>query len=388
MSRGSILRRAIARIVLLSVSAALALVAAEVAVRIVKPQPVLLVDRGLYAADSPSGYRLQPGFRGRISNRVEFDTQIAVNRDGLRGPEIGPKRPGRLRVLVLGDSFAFGVGVEEAQSYPRRLEALLRGRGIDAEVLNAGVPGYGLGEEADWFERHGRQLEPDFVIVTSFLGNDFQDAAPGQPKAEVVDGALQVVGERSSPLSRALYYHSHLYVALKTSGFGGRLRRLLGRPSPLDARHLESELDLYRKRAEGAFDSTGAAEIDAACARLTQAVGETPTLLVLVPSLLQVDPAEWSKALAAFRAEPARYDPRQPNEWFAETSRWGDSVPIVDVAPRFAAAIRGGAKVYLPIDKHLTPAGYALLAEEVAKRVEELTRPGAYRLWKALRALS
>ena len=40
----------------------------------------------------------------------------------LRGPEIGPKSPGTLRVLVLGDSFAFGVGAQEGETYPARLQ--------------------------------------------------------------------------------------------------------------------------------------------------------------------------------------------------------------------------------------------------------------------------
>lgn len=362
--------RAIAvRLVLLLVSVALSLGAAEIALRLFRPQAVLLVDRGLYAPESPAGHRLNPGFQGRITNRVEYDTGVSINREGLRGPEIEPKRPGRMRILVLGDSFVFGVGAEEPQSYPRRLEAMLRGKGVDAEVLNAGVPGYGFTEIAEWFERHGKRLEPDLIVVTAFLGNDFEDAMPGQGRSVVVDGALRLSGEEGWSLARTLYYHSHLYLALKTSKVGAVLRRVLGMRAPLDARMVLAELGHYRKSDRPAVDAQEKAVIDAACTRLLAAAAGTPVHLVLIPSPLQVDPAQWTRTVAAARADPADYDPHQPIDWFEHESRWGAAVPIVDVSGTFAAAIRGGEKIFFPIDRHLTPAGYDLLAREVAAAI-------------------
>ena len=102
---------------------------------------------------------------------------------------IGPKATGTLRVLVLGDSFAFGVGAQENETYPVRLQEVLRSRGVRAEVLNAGAPGYGVPDETAWFARWGKPLAPDVVLVTVFIGNDLQDAVPG-PKPMAVDGAL------------------------------------------------------------------------------------------------------------------------------------------------------------------------------------------------------
>ena len=42
------------------------------------------------------------------------DVGVRTNRLGLRGPEVGPKRDGELRVLVLGDSITFADYVDEA----------------------------------------------------------------------------------------------------------------------------------------------------------------------------------------------------------------------------------------------------------------------------------
>ncbi len=87
-----------------------------------------------YRRDVQKGYVLRPG---------TYADGVRVNDDGFRGPDLLPWRPGRLRVVTLGDSCTFGVNLpDESQTYSRVLERLLRERGLDAEVVNAGVPGY------------------------------------------------------------------------------------------------------------------------------------------------------------------------------------------------------------------------------------------------------
>jgi lysophospholipase L1-like esterase len=364
-------RRLLARLLLLAGSAAVGLLAAEVAVRLVRPQPVMLVSPGLYAPDPPRRYRLQPGFRGTVTNRVEFDTQFAINREGLRGPEIGAKAPGTVRILALGDSFTFGVGAQEAETYPARLQQILRARGVQAEVLNAGAPGFGVPDEVAWYERWGRPLQPDVVVLAVFVANDLQDAAPGGAKAVAVDGGLVVEGEKTGSLSRWLYYHSHLYVLLKTSALGGIVRRLLGAPEPLETRELRSELDLYTKERLPAPLQRGAAATELAVAELVRSADDVRVLAVIIPSLIQVDPARWQSSLQRFRLDPSRYDRNRPNALFRGIfERQG--IAVLDLTPAFAEAIRKGERIYFPIDQHLTPEGYRRLAAEVAASLRTL----------------
>jgi len=358
------LRRLAARLLLLGISAALGLLIAEVAVRLVRPQAVMTVSRGLYVPDPPRRYRLQPGFRGRVGNRVEFDTPVRINREGLRGPEIGPKTPGTLRILALGDSFVFGVGAREGETLPARLQETLRARGRRAEVLNAGAPGFGVPDEAAWFLKWGKPLDPDLVLVAVFIGNDLQDAIPG-PKPMAVDGALVMPGEKAGGLSRWLYYHSQLFVLLKNSSLGGSLRRLLGRPEPLETRQQREEFALYDKGDLPEPIRRGAAETDRAVAELAAGAGKTRVVAVLIPSLIQVDPRRWQANLRRFGLDPVRYDPERPNRLFQETfARHG--IPAIDLTPPFAAAMARGEKIYYALDQHLTPAGYSLAAREVA----------------------
>jgi acyl-CoA thioesterase I len=46
-----------------------------------------------------------------------------------------------IRLVVLGDSLTAGLGVPPGQAFPNRLEAALRAKGWDVEVLNSGVSG-------------------------------------------------------------------------------------------------------------------------------------------------------------------------------------------------------------------------------------------------------
>lgn len=370
------LRRAAARLLLLAISVLIGLFLAELAVRLVRPQPVMLVSRGLYAPDPPRRYRLQPGFKGSITNRVEFDTRFAISRQGLRGPEIGPKKPATFRVLVLGDSFAFGVGAQEGETYPAQLQRILRSRGVRAEVLNAGAPGFGVPDEVAWFQRWGWTLEPDVIVLTVFVANDLQDAAPGGPKAVAVDGALMIAGERKRSLSRWLYYHSHLYVLLKTSALGGAARHALGMAAPLETRELRSELDLYAKGRLPKDLSAGADATEKAVAGLARSAGGARVVAVVMPSLIQVDPHRWRAAFARFGVDPGGCDRERPNRLFrAMFARNG--IPAVDLTPSFAAAIRGGERIYYSIDQHLTPAGYRLAAEVVAEALKSAPPPSA-----------
>ena len=127
------------------------------------------------------GHLFIPGFRGTmykgISSRWQ-DVAIRINAHGLRGAEFPlAKPPGLQRVLVLGDSFAFGYLLPEEDAYPSQLQGVLDAhRGANrVQVINAGVPGYGIDNQAALLEYRGLAFEPDVVVVTASPG-DVADA--------------------------------------------------------------------------------------------------------------------------------------------------------------------------------------------------------------------
>ena len=65
----------------------------------------------------------------------------------MRGPDVEmPKPPDTIRILNLGDSIAFGWEVAYEETYGFQLAELLADKGLDVEVINAGIPTWNLSE--------------------------------------------------------------------------------------------------------------------------------------------------------------------------------------------------------------------------------------------------
>lgn len=117
------------------------------------------------------------GFELRPASVARAEVEYRINAAGLRGPEVTvEKPPDTRRVVVLGDSIAFGYWVAESDAFPRQLEALLnasRGGGPRVEVLNFGVPGYNLDQEIETLRARALAFSPDLVVV-AFCLNDLE----------------------------------------------------------------------------------------------------------------------------------------------------------------------------------------------------------------------
>ena len=111
----------------------------------------------------------RPGAQGREGLLGSY---IRINRHGHRGPEVEEEKPpGVFRVLCLGDSFTFGSGVQDEETFPRVLEKRLRDAGYRAEVLNAGVAGWGSVQYLHYFLKNAKRFGADIAIV-NFFAND------------------------------------------------------------------------------------------------------------------------------------------------------------------------------------------------------------------------
>src|SRR5215472_4056700 len=113
----------------------------------------------------------------RVLTRPEFSVRVTTNALGFREPRLpAPKPPGTVRIVVLGDSFTQGYGVDESDAYPRRLEALLGAwdRSRSYEVINLGVPGSSPPDYLYNLREVGLAYHPD-VVVVGVMANDVGD---------------------------------------------------------------------------------------------------------------------------------------------------------------------------------------------------------------------
>ncbi len=89
-----------------------------------------------------------------------------INTLGLRGelPRV-PRPRGRERVLVTGDSSFFGHGVADDDAPAALVGARLRAAGIDADAVNAAIPGYSTEQTLRLLDEVGWALEPTLLVV-------------------------------------------------------------------------------------------------------------------------------------------------------------------------------------------------------------------------------
>lgn len=94
---------------------------------------------------------------------------------------------GMPRVVFLGDSLTAGFGLAEAQAFPARVEELLEARGMEVEVVNAGVSGdtsAGGLARLDWL----LSQKPDVVVVGLGANDGLRGLAP-----EETEGNLRAI---------------------------------------------------------------------------------------------------------------------------------------------------------------------------------------------------
>ena len=90
------------------------------------------------------------------------------NAQGYRGEALTvPKPAGRTRIVCLGGSTTYGYRVADGDTWPVRLQELLRAArpDLDLEVVNAGVESYTTAESLTNLAFHVLDLEPDVIVV-------------------------------------------------------------------------------------------------------------------------------------------------------------------------------------------------------------------------------
>lgn len=122
---------------------------AEMAIRTFKPQITGPVE---FSYDSNLGAIPVPNAHGRVTYPYVYDYTYSNNSLGLRGSkEYAEKKDSVFRILFLGDSFTYGIGVNDDETFPYLFEKNLIHQGIAAEIVNAGNPGKGTDYELRFF---------------------------------------------------------------------------------------------------------------------------------------------------------------------------------------------------------------------------------------------
>jgi lysophospholipase L1-like esterase len=92
---------------------------------------------------------------------------------GLR--EYSYEKPsGVFRMVVHGDSFTWGLGVADSETYCSQLASRFPG----SEVLNMGVNGHGIDQQYLYWLDEGSKYQPDMVILGYYIPDFHRNALP------------------------------------------------------------------------------------------------------------------------------------------------------------------------------------------------------------------
>lgn len=165
------------KIALLLLSLLICAFIGEFAIRMLLKEKVTLFPR--YHTDAHYG---EFTLRRLVPNAVFWHTSVdgqwkfTTNSQGFRNVRDIPyeKPQGTVRILSLGDSQTQGFEVRQEYTFSSIMQRYLEKHGINAEVINAGVSGFGTAEELVFLENEGIKYQPD-IVVLGFYANDLDD---------------------------------------------------------------------------------------------------------------------------------------------------------------------------------------------------------------------
>lgn len=347
-------RRIAVRMAMLVVSIAVALLLGEGLVRLLAPQPAGWLDI-FRRHPRLQTYSMQPN-AFRAVDTGEGRWTVRTDADGLRiGNAPAPDAP---VTLLIGDSFAFGLGVDYEQTFAAALQSYF---GTTSRVVDAGVNGYGPVQYRQTLaDLLATGMKPSRVIVSTYPANDFFDCLDNKD-LQVLDGI--VANERTT---RAwVKRHSQLFRLVS--------RTMHRRPSTSGAAVLPEEWNLCRAESWQSEPLATEAVIyrsEFAAMAKTCRTRSIPLLVVVIPFDLAV-------AARTGGAAPAGVQPDLPNKQacrlLAELK-----IPYCDATDELAAV--GAKAAYFPYSRHLTAAGNRAVARcliDALARAPEIgtTRP-------------
>ena len=376
------MRRLLGNAGLVVLSLAVALVLLELGVR-------LLVPEGLWRfRDSTRDWTLDPevGWVNRPALDVESSSPTArvrfqTNSDGLiPAGVVRAKKPDVVRIMIFGDSMVVGRDLPQSANYSARLEALLRERGIAAEIINAGVAGYSTDQALLLMQRWVPRYRPDLVIFAStsndFGGNALRVANYQAKPMFRLDGNGRLVlsppelvanqiqpygsGPRSWIQHWALYRLLQPRIIMLRSRLGGwEQRMLLG---VMDEVYIEPR----------AADRVDWPLFSALLTQMREVANQNGAefLVIAHPEVGEVwDP--YIDRMCEARGWPRDHYDRFALERHVAEAAEQASVRFVPLVAEFSAHQDRGPFHLLPRDGHLSAAGHQLLAERLADHLSD-----------------
>ncbi len=329
----------------------------ELAVRLSWNRPA---DRSTPAFQVDAGYGFAPipGASG-LHVSAEYDTRFTHGVHGFRSPDPAVDKPGsRERLLVLGDSQTYGLGVSNGVTFCDRLA---ENRQASLALVNAGCNGYGTRNSLAVLHHFGAQWRPDRVWLV-FFWNDLEDDWTRTTPEFSRDAQGQLTRADPPPTDWS------------------PLERLVQIPEPKQARAFESKLSRFLKEATRPWryrwlgskprEIANSEDLEAAWvvqSELLRALRDRAAELNTELTILALPNQTQINAEAVIQSiRPLNYDVQ--DRLFQVCDELG--LEIFDLRPALREAHAADpAPLYYYADRHLTARGHAVLAQALEQNL-------------------
>lgn len=281
---------------------------------------VVQLDAGRARYDPEVLYTLRPG-RFTFTN-VEYSTAYEVNSLGVRDDEASLARP---EIVVAGDSYAMGWGVQQNEAFPQVIE-----RRTGRRVLNAAVASYGTVREMRLLDRV--DLSRASTLVVQYCSNDYGE-----------NEEFETHGNRHVPSGEQDWLNA---IAQQQRVARYRPFRMVYDAAVYVKRGIEG-------RRRGGFEPV-AVDADRAAALFINALMHAPRADLRRLRIVVIDPdpdPAFIRALDRAHGNPV-YPP------------WVHAMRVVDVSRLLTP------EVHYVLDDHLTASGHELIADAVIAAIE------------------
>lgn len=366
------------------------------------------------------GFRPNTRFRLIASKNNEYNIFVRINNYGFRGKDITKEKNPRItRIMVLGDSFTFGVGSEEDETIPYLIEKYLNeqgAKGHQVEVINSGFGHYS--PLLHYLKTKDEYLEFNPDIVLYFF--DFSDLADDWrfEKNLVYDNSGNILrcdpafinGRRDWWKTMRIYSKLCTYIhnkiirlidKIRILGFknyvkvkieGKRAKTLIIAKEKEDRNINPIKYDGYlmiRGRDKLPYILKHFKRTEKYLNKIKSLLAEKniPMILVVYPYGIHVGPSQWGEGRRYWDFE----DDKVYDDYYAfdllEDYAQRNNIPCINVLPGFLK--NNNKHLFFDIDGHFTPEANHIVARAVAesdvlnagiqacKRIQTYGRPAA-----------
>ncbi len=296
------------------------------------------------------------------------DYEFNLNSQGFKDIEfIIKKDPKTYRILGIGDSFTFGV-VPYPYNYLTVLEEQFNQAGKTVEIINMGIPGMGPRDYLSILSNEGLKLNPDRVLISFFIGNDFTDN--NLTKNVRRENYSYVLEFFRSLMKIKQNYEGHIFNPQERGKYQDN-QPTLSEESFLEVEEERSLQYLTDEASQKEFKElfkdavNDLKKIKELCDYQNIAL-----TVVIIPDEVQVNPELQAKIIERFELDnPSLIDFKLPNRLLQQELKQSN-IDSIDLLDDFIKASQQ-QRLYKPLDTHWNIAGNQLAAEIIQQNLSQ-----------------